>query len=139
MSPKEHCDVRLKLGHSSLPVAPPWRRNRGRRGGRPRPVLGCSMTEKSQILAALRAALPDLKRRWPIRSLAIFGSVARGNPGDKSDLDILVEFERPLGLSEFLALEDALSALVDRRVDLVTRDALKPHIDSRVLEDAVRL
>ena len=52
---------------------------------------------------------------------------------------MLVEFERPLGLSEFLALEDALSVLVDRRVDLVTRDALKPHIGSRVLEEAVRL
>ena len=97
------------------------------------------MTAKSQILAALRAALPDLRRRWPIRSLAIFGSVARGNPGAKSDLDILVEFERPLGLSEFLALEHALSGLVDRRVDLVTRDALKPYIGRRVLDEAVPL
>ena len=97
------------------------------------------MIEKDEILAALRAALPGLKQRWPIGSLAIFGSVARGSASAKSDLDVLVEFERPLGLSEFLALEDALSALVDRRVDLVTRDALKPHIGSRVLEEAVRL
>jgi predicted nucleotidyltransferase len=97
------------------------------------------MIEKDEILAALRAALPGLKQRWPIGSLAIFGSVARGNASTRSDLDVLVEFERPLGLSEFLALEDALSALVDRPVDLVTRDALKPHIGSRVLEEAVRL
>jgi hypothetical protein len=97
------------------------------------------MIEKAETLAALRAALPNLKRRWPIRSLAIFGSVARGNAGAKSDLDMLVEFERPVGLSEFLALEDALSALVDRRVDLVTRDALKPYIGRPVLDEAVPL
>ena len=97
------------------------------------------MTEKDKILARLRAALPDLRRRWPIRSLAIFGSVARDIASAKSDLDMLVEFERPVGLSEFLALEDALSSLVDRRVDLVTRDALKPYIGRRVLDEAVPL
>jgi uncharacterized protein len=97
------------------------------------------MTEKSEILAVLRAALPNLKRRWPIRSLAMFGSVARDNAGVRSDLDVLVEFERPVSLSEFLALEDTLSALVDRRVDLVTRSALKPYIGRRVLDEAIAL
>lgn len=97
------------------------------------------MTSKDDILATLRAALPDLRQRWPIRSLAIFGSVARDTASANSDLDVLVEFERPLGLSKFLALEDALSALVNRRVDLVTRDALKPHIGRRVLDEAVHL
>jgi uncharacterized protein len=97
------------------------------------------MIKKDEILATLRAALPDLKRRWPIRSLAVFGSVARDNASANSDIDVLVEFERPLGLSKFLALEDALSTLVDRRVDLVTREALKPHIGRRVLNEAVRL
>ena len=93
------------------------------------------MTSKDEILATLRVALPGLRQRWPIRSLAIFGSVARGTASAKSDLDVLVEFERPLALSEFLALEDALSALVD----LVTRDALKPYIGRRVLDEAVHL
>ena len=97
------------------------------------------MTSKDEILATLRVALPGLRQRWPIRSLAIFGSVARGTASAKSDLDVLVEFERPLALSEFLALEDALSALVDRRVDLVARDALKPYIGRRVLDEAVHL
>ena len=97
------------------------------------------MREKDEILGVLRASLPDLKRRWPIRSLAVFGSVARGAASASSDLDVLVEFSRPLGLSEFLALEDALSALVRRRVDLVTRAALKPYIGRRVLDEAVGL
>jgi uncharacterized protein len=97
------------------------------------------MTEKDEILAALRAALPEIRRRWPIGSLAIFGSIARGSGGAKSDLDVLVKFERPVSLSEFLALENALSALADRRVDLVTREALKPYIGRRVLGEAVSL
>jgi predicted nucleotidyltransferase len=97
------------------------------------------MTEKDEILAVLRAALPDLKRRWPIGSLAVFGSVARGEASAASDLDVLVEFTRPLGLSEFLALEEALSALAKRRVDLVTRAALRPYIGRRVLGESVTL
>ncbi|HEX3412338.1 MAG TPA: nucleotidyltransferase family protein [Stellaceae bacterium] len=97
------------------------------------------MTEKDEILAVLRSALPDLKRRWPIISLAVFGSVTRGEASAASDLDVLVEFARPLGLSEFLALEDALSALVRRRVDLVTRAALKPYIGRQVLNEAAGL
>jgi predicted nucleotidyltransferase len=97
------------------------------------------MTEKDEILAALRAALPEMKRCWPIRSLAVFGSVARGEASAASDLDVLVEFARLVGLSEFLALEDALSALVGRRVDLVTRRALKPYIGRHVLDEAVLL
>lgn len=97
------------------------------------------MIEKDEIFAVLRAALPDLRRRWPIRSLAVFGSVARGEASAASDVDVLVDFARPLALSEFLALEDALSALVRRRVDLVTRAALKPYISHRVLDEAVGL
>ena len=102
-------------------------------------VWDLRMTEKADIVAVLRAALPDLKRRWPIRSLAVFGSVARGEAGAASDLDVLVEFSRPLGISEFLALEDALSALAQRRVDLVTRAALKRYIGRRVLDEAISL
>ena len=91
------------------------------------------MSERDEILAVLRAALPDLRQRWPIRSLALFGSVARGDASAASDLDILVEFERPLGLSASLA------GLTGRRVDLVSRAALKPRIGRRILGEAVRL
>lgn len=95
------------------------------------------MSEKDDLLALLRAALPELREAWPIRSLAIFGSVARGNADTASDLDLLVEFDRPVSLSQFLALEAELSALTGRRVDLVSRPALKPFIGARVLEEAV--
>jgi predicted nucleotidyltransferase len=97
------------------------------------------MSEKEEILAALRAALPNLRQRWPIRSLALFGSVARGEATAASDIDILVEFERPVGLSAFIALEASLTGLTGRGVDLVSRAALKPHIGRRILSEAVRL
>lgn len=95
------------------------------------------MTEKDHVLATLRAALPQLRDEWPIARLALFGSVARDDATPSSDLDILVEFDRPVTLSAFLALEARLSELADRRVDLVSRRALKPFIGARVFEEAV--
>jgi predicted nucleotidyltransferase len=95
------------------------------------------MSERDDIRARLHAALPELRRQWPIHSLAIFGSVARNEADTDSDLDVLVEFERPIPLSEFLALEAELAGLAGRHVDLVTRQALKPFIGRRILSEAV--
>src|SRR5438132_5478734 len=95
------------------------------------------MSARDEILRALRIESAGLRRRWPIRSLAVFGSVARGEEGPGSDLDILVEFDEPVSLSDFLALEDRLSALTGRRVELVCRTALKPFIGRQVLREAV--
>jgi predicted nucleotidyltransferase len=104
-----------------------------------RACYNAAMNSRDEPLAALRGALPELRRRWPIRSLAVFGSVAREEAGPASDLDILVEFGEPIGLSAFLALEDTLTGLAGQRVDLVSRAALKPHIGRRVLQEAVPL
>jgi len=95
------------------------------------------MSDADDILRTLRTALPELRRRWPIHSLALFGSVARGDASPASDLDVLVEFERPVTLSAFLALEDELAGLTGRRIDLVSTRALKPHIGRRVRAEAV--
>jgi uncharacterized protein len=105
----------------------------------PNRVMNAGMSEKDEILGVLRAGLPDLRQRWPIRSLALFGSMARGEASAASDIDILVEFERLVGLSAFIALEASIAGLVGRRVDLVSRAALKPHIGRRVLAEALRV
>lgn len=97
------------------------------------------MIERDQALNILRRALPDLRRRFPIRSLALFGSVARDEARSDSDLDVLVDFAEPVTLSSFLALENELGALTGRRVDLVSRRALKPHLGQRILGEAVAL
>jgi uncharacterized protein len=102
-------------------------------------MMDVTASERDAVLAALRAALPALRRRFPIRSLGIFGSFARGDIGAGSDVDVLVEFEVPVGLSSFVALEDALRMAAGRPLDLVSRAALKPRIGRHVLRDLVRL
>jgi hypothetical protein len=95
------------------------------------------MSEKDDLLTLLRAALPELRAQWPIQTLSVFGSVARGEATATSDLDLLIEFHQPVSLSRFLALETKRSALTGRPVDLISRPALKPFIGARVIEEAV--
>ena len=67
--------------------------------------------------------------------IGVFGSYVRGEQNEASDLDILVELEKPVGFVKFLKLENALSQLLDIRVEMVTRKALKPHIGERILQE----
>jgi predicted nucleotidyltransferase len=97
------------------------------------------MIEQDAIAARLRAALPNLRQRWPIRSLALFGSVVRDEARVDSDLDVLVEFDRTIDLFAFLELEDELARLSGRRVDLVSRAALRHYIGQRIRAEAVPL
>lgn len=91
---------------------------------------------RDDILAALerhRGKLHDLG----VASVAVFGSAARDEAGPASDIDLLVEFDRPIGMFHFLAVKEELERILGREVDLVTPDALKPHYRERVLEEAV--
>ena len=63
-----------------------------------------------------------------VRSLAVFGSLARGQETSASDIDVLVEFDRPVGLFEFIRLKLYLEELTGKSVDLVTPDALRPSM-----------
>ena len=97
------------------------------------------MTATGDIIVKLRAALPGLREQWPIRSLALFGSRVRDDATPDSDLDILVEFARPVSLSSFLALEESLATITGLRVDLASAAALKPYIGEHVRAEAVVL
>jgi predicted nucleotidyltransferase len=97
------------------------------------------MMETGDIISELRAALPGLREQWPIRSLALFGSRMRDDATPDSDLDVLVEFARPVALSSFLALEERLATITGLRIDLVSVAALKPYIGERVRAEAVTL
>jgi len=98
---------------------------------------GYLMANTDDIIGSLRTALPGLRKQWPIRSLALFGSRVRDDATPDSDLDVLVEFDSPIALSAFLALEERLSTLTGFRVDLVSGAALKPYIGERVRAEAV--
>jgi uncharacterized protein len=78
----------------------------------------------------------DLHQRG-VKSLAVFGSVARGDATASSDIDVLVEFSRPVGLFEFIRLKYYLEELTSCRVDLVTRDAIRPSMREDILKEAV--
>lgn len=92
---------------------------------------------RDKVLQILRGHLSVLHERFGVRSLALFGSVARDEATAASDVDLLVEFERPIGLFELFALQDELEAILNCSVDVGTIDSLKPRIRSQVLEEAV--
>lgn len=91
---------------------------------------------RDDVLAILTAHKDELAR-FHVRSLALFGSVARDEAGPDSDIDLLVEFDETPGLIAFVQLEQLLSDLLGAKVDLVMRSALKPAIGRQVLAEAV--
>ena len=79
--------------------------------------------------------LPIFSRRRITRA-AVFGSVARGEDNEASDVDVLVELKRPYGLASFVALKRDLEAALNKRVDIVEYDAIKPDFKKNILKDA---
>ncbi len=88
------------------------------------------------ISELLLCHLADLRQRG-VKSLAVFGSVSRGEATPSSDMDILVEFDRPVGLFEFIRLKHSLEKLTNFRVNLVTPDAIRPAMRASILREAV--
>ncbi len=84
------------------------------------------------------AGQEDALRRFKVRSLSVFGSVARGDARQDSDIDLLVEFTEPVGLFEFARLQRFLEAVLEARVDLVTPAALRESMRDDILREAVR-
>jgi len=95
------------------------------------------MKTLEEIRNILTANMNILKSQYKVKEIGVFGSYVRGKPKKKSDIDILVTFRRSLDFIEFLQLEDYLATLLGAKVDLVTKDALKPYIGKRILEEVV--
>ena len=86
----------------------------------------------------LQKVLPDLRQRYGISDVWLFGSYVRGEQTPESDLDILVTFDNAdLSLIEFIQLEQELSDKLGVKVDLVERQGLKPTIGERILQEAL--
>ena len=95
------------------------------------------MKTKEEILKILKDELPYLREKFNVRSIGLFGSYVRDEQKDKSDVDILVEFSKPIGFFKFMELEDYLSKKLGVKVDLVTPDALKPMIKPQIMREVV--
>ena len=79
----------------------------------------------------------QLRKEYGVKEIGIFGSYIRGEQDKSSDLDILIELEKPIGFVKFLKLENSLSALLGIKVELVTKKALKPYIGQRILQEVI--
>ena len=88
----------------------------------------------SEIKELLQKNKKDLMMKYDLKSIALFGSIAREEATEKSDIDILVEFEKPIGL-EFVLLADELEEILCIKVDLVTPKALKPKMFEYIKQD----
>lgn len=91
---------------------------------------------RADILQIVRDHHAELQTHG-VRSLALFGSVARDEAGLDSDVDLLVEFSQPVGLFECIRLQLRLEALLGCTVDLVTPDALRTSMRNHILAEAI--
>ncbi|HUS74994.1 MAG TPA: nucleotidyltransferase family protein [Methanothrix sp.] len=96
-------------------------------------------TKIEELLKAKRQEILAIAARHGANNLRVFGSVARGEAGPESDLDILVEMEPGASLLDHVALMQDLEDLLQRKVDVVSERALHWHIRDRVLAEATPL
>jgi len=91
----------------------------------------------AQIKTLLAEHKNEIVEKYGVTEIGIFGSYLREEQKETSDIDILVEFKRPVGMLTFINLKNYLSDLFETNVDLVTKKALKPRIGQRILSEVV--
>ena len=82
------------------------------------------MLTKEQVIQLLRENYPHLVTEYGVKRIGLFGSYANGTPNEQSDVDVVVEFERPIGF-KFIELTEYLETLFDRKVDVLTPAGLQ--------------
>ena len=95
---------------------------------------------RDETLKVLRSHLAEFRKDYGVRRLAVFGSVARDAAGDDSDVDVIVEFERPIGL-QFVDFADRLEAILGVKIDILTPAGVSairiPHVAESIRKSAV--
>ena len=95
------------------------------------------MTRLEGFKKVLLASKEELNRKYGVTEISIFGSYVRNEQSDNSDIDILVDFNKPIDLLTFVNLQNYLSDLLKIKVDLVMKKALKPKIGQRILQEVI--
>jgi hypothetical protein len=90
--------------------------------------------DKSEIIKILEQNKSLLFSRYPIKSLGLFGSAVRDDFNATSDIDILVDFSQPVGI-EFIDLADTLEKILNQKIDLVSRNGIKPKYFREIEKD----
>jgi uncharacterized protein len=94
------------------------------------------MINKEQIAKALRDNKINLSNKYHLKSIGIFGSVTREDFRDDSDIDILIDYDQPIGI-EFIDLAEELEKILNRRVDLVSKNGVKPKYFEEIQKDLI--
>lgn len=95
--------------------------------------------EVDTYIKKLQKMLPELKKKYRIKYIGVFGSYVRGDQNSSSDLDILVEFNGFITLFGYAKLENELSDELGVKVNLVSKTALKPKIGKHILSEVVEV
>lgn len=90
---------------------------------------------KKEIIKIIRNSKPEMESQYGVRRIGLFGSYVRESQSKKSDIDILVGFNRDIDLFDFLDLREYLENRLHIKVDLVMESALKPAIGKRILSE----
>ena len=90
-----------------------------------------------QVIDILTSYLENLKLKYQVKSLGVFGSFVRGEATDNSNLDLLVEFKGDVTFDNYMDLKFLLEDLFNRKIDLVIKEDIKPQIRERILEETV--
>ena len=93
------------------------------------------MKTRQEIFEILSQHFAQMRSEYGVQKLGVFGSVVNDEQTEISDVDILVEFSRAIGMVKFLQLENNLQKLLGAKVDLVTKNALKKHIGQQILQE----
>ena len=94
---------------------------------------------RETIIKQLSENLAELREKYGVSELALFGSVARDESSPESDIDVLVDFSKTPGLLRYIELKNYLETLLNAPVDLVTRKALKQQLRNSILSELVRV
>lgn len=94
------------------------------------------MTERAEILQVLRSIKADILKAYPIKAIALFGSYSREDFTKDSDIDILVEIDGKIG-SRFIDLANDIEIALGRKVDVVSKNGIKPRYLNRIKEDLI--
>jgi uncharacterized protein len=95
--------------------------------------------KQDAVLKILKQKNAELTQQFGVKSLLLFGSVARNEDTSTSDVDLLVEFNRPVGYFGLFALQDYLEDLLGCSVDLGTPESLKPYIKERIMGEIIHV
>ncbi len=95
------------------------------------------MLTKEKIIEILKKELPYLKNNFNLKKIGLFGSFAKDTAKENSDVDIIVEFEKPIGL-KFFTFAEYIETLLNRKTDILTLEGIKSIRLKKVIEDIQR-